>query len=473
MRSARWVAISQASRIGGQLLALTILSRLLPPSDYGLIAMAGVVTALAGMLRDMGTGTAIIQRKELSRELLCTVFWLNMALGTTLGIGLCAGSGLLASLFREPRLAGVLIALALVFPITSFTGVHQAIIERRSGFKTLAILEVANQVVGLLCAIAAALSGAGVYSLVVPTVVSAVLSSAWLWAKSGWRPEWVWSAAEFKSLWGFTGSLTAFNFVNYFARNADAMIIGRLLGTTALGHYSMAYKLMLFPVQNLSWVVGRVLLPRLSQIQDDPDRIRDLYFKALRAVVTLSAPTMVALWALREPFVAIAFGPQWHDVPALIAWLAPVGFLQSMMSTTGTMFTASGRTRTLFRIGLINSATFIFAFFVGAQWGLREVVIAYLIANILNTFTVAWLTGRLIHASMAMLLAAIRAPVVSAAIMGGSMLAMHPLLMQVRVGPLIDVVSLSVAGAVIYISSLRLLFHQSVSHFTDLVRLKS
>ena len=258
LRSAQWAAISQVSKVGGQLVSLVVLSRLLPPSDYGVMAMAGVVTALAGMLRDMGTGAAIIQRKELTQELTCTVFWMNMALGTTLGLLLWVGADLLGAFFREPKLPGVLLALAALFPLTSFTAVHQAIIERRSGFRTLAVLDVTNQLFGLVVAIMAALAGAGVYSLVAPMASSALISSIWLWRKSGWRPNWQWSSREFKALWGFTGNLTAFNFVNYFARNADSMIIGRMLGTAALGHYSMAYKLMLFPVQNLGWVVSRV-----------------------------------------------------------------------------------------------------------------------------------------------------------------------------------------------------------------------
>ena len=172
-----------------------------------------------------------------------------------------------------------------MFPLGSLTAVHQAIIERRSGFRTLAMLEVANQVVGVLLAVVAALAGAGVYSLAVPMTTATVISSIWLRKESGWRPAWRWSNTEFKGIWGFSGNLTAFQFVVYFARNADSMIIGRMLGAAPLGIYSMAYKLMLFPVQNLTWVVGRVLMPRMSRLQEDPDRIRELYFKALGAVV--------------------------------------------------------------------------------------------------------------------------------------------------------------------------------------------
>lgn len=473
LSSARWAAVAQASRIAGQLVSLAVLSRLLPPADYGVMAMAGVVTALAGMLRDMGTGAAIIQRKELSIELTSTVFWMNIALGVALGLMLCIGGGALGSFFREPKLAGVLVVLAATFPVTSATAVHQAMIERRSGFQTLAMLEVANQVIGVALAIVAALAGAGVYSLAVPTISGAIISSIWLWSASGWRPAWRWSNEAFRSIWGFSGNLTAFQFVVYFARNADSMIIGRMLGATPLGMYSMAYKLMLFPVQNLTWVVGRVLLPRMSQLQDDPARIRELYFRALGAVVTLSAPIMAGLWALREPFVAIAFGPRWVEVPELVGWLAPVGLLQSMTSTVGTVFTAAGQTRTLFRLGLANTAVLMVAFVVGAKLGLVYVAIAYGIAHVFTGLQMAWLTGKLLDARVGQLWTAIRAPLVSALLMAAGMAVLRWALLPMALSALLQCVVVGAVGAVLYALSLKIVFRQSWTPALAFIRAKA
>ena len=472
LSSARWAAVAQASRVAGQLVSLAVLSRLLPPSDYGVMAMAGVVTALAGMLRDMGTGAAIIQRKEITPELTSTVFWMNVALGSALGLALCFGGGALGSFFREPKLPGLLLALAAMFPLSSLTTVHQAIIERRSGFKTLAMLEVANQVVGVALAIVAALAGAGVYSLAVPTISAAVISSIWLWKESGWRPAWRWSNTEFKGIWGFSGNLTAFQFVVYFARNADSMIIGRMLGAAPLGIYSMAYKLMLFPVQNMTWVVGRVLLPRMSQLQHDPGRIRDLYFKALGAVVTLSAPIMAGLWALREPFVAIAFGPHWADVPALVAWLAPVGLLQSMTSTVGTVFMAAGRTRTLFRLGLANTVVVVISFVIGAYLGLVYVAIAYGIAHVITGLQMAWLTGKLLNAGFGHLWAAIRAPLISSLLMAVGMAVLLMLAEPLGWPALVLCLIVGAAGTALYGLSLKVIFGQSLKPALAFIRTK-
>src|SRR4030095_9036685 len=111
----------------------------------------------------------------------------------------------------------------------------------------------------------AALKGAGAFSLVLATIVTVAASSLLLWIVSGWRPTFRWNSEEFHGWKAFSGHLVGFQTVNYFSRNVDTMLIGRFIGAEALGWYNMAYKLMLFPVQNLSTGIGRVVLPTLSR----------------------------------------------------------------------------------------------------------------------------------------------------------------------------------------------------------------
>lgn len=458
----RWSAAAQVSRVGGQLISLAVLSRLLPPSDYGVMAMAGVVTALAGMLRDMGTGAAIIQRKELSVELTNTVFWMNLALGFTLATFLVLGSESIGKFFQEPQLPGVLMALAALFPVSSATAVHQALIERRSGFKTLATMDVVIQLTGLVLAIIAALAGAGVYSFVVPTAVSALIGSVWLWHQSKFRPQWVWSASEFKGIWGFSGNLTAFNFINYFARNADSIIIGRLLGAVDLGHYTMAYKIMLFPVQNLSWVISRVLLPKFSELQNDPSRTREIYFLVLGNILNISAPLMMGLWVLREPFVIVVFGPKWDAVISVLAWLAPVGLLQSMMSTVGTLFTAKAQTRKLMWMGIINTSAYIVSFLIGSNFGLVGVAAAYFIANIISFVVVVAMTQTLLESRLSDMTVHIWPPIASALIMACGIAIFMWAAQVASTAPFLILLAGASVGAAIYLIALHKLFGRSI-----------
>ena len=198
MSNARWLTLSQAARILLQLVSLFILSRLLQPSEYGLLAMATVAVNFAYLLRDMGTAAAVVQKQNLTDQTTNTVFWLNVGMGWLLAVVLMALSPFLAVYFRIERLTPVLCLLAVVFPITSASAVHQSLLERSSGFKTLARVEMVSAVVGLVVAVVLAYRGFGVYSLVWQTLASAICSSAQLWLASPWRPQKIWNMAVLK-----------------------------------------------------------------------------------------------------------------------------------------------------------------------------------------------------------------------------------------------------------------------------------
>lgn len=464
-KSITWLGVGQGAKIGCQLLSLLILSRLLPPSAHGVLAMAAVVMAFLGLLRDLGTGAAIIQRQDLPESLASTIFWFNLGVGSLLGLCLVLISSALASFFEEPALASVLILLAPTFPCAGIAASHMAMMERSARFKELAVIEVATQLIALTSTVLLAIAGIGVESFAYGTLLSGGLSMVWIWQQSGWTPRRVWHTDQLLGIWSMSANLTGFNIVNYFARNADSMIVGKVLGAAALGQYNMAYKLMLFPVQNMSWVVGRALLPALSRLQDKPTELAATYRRVLGGIAILSAPLMSGMWVLREELASTVLGPTWSLVGGLLFWLAPVGLLQSFMSTIGSVLTSQGKADKLFHLGIFNTLTVVVGFCIGATQGVEAVAAAYFLANLVNfivTFLclTRWLgTGELFHKC--------RAPLLSAAVMTiGVILSIHAF-NSVAIHPLIRLAALISIGACIYLSMLRILLGRSL---IDIVR---
>jgi len=339
--NARWSALSQGGRTALRFLGLLILSRLLEPADFGLIAMATAVTSFAEILRDMGTARVLIQREQLEDETICTVFWFNVATGLALAAALFALAPLLSTLFAEARLTPVLWMLAPIFPMAALASTHQALLERDSRFRILAHVEIGSALTGLIVAVAAALLGAGAFSLVFQALVGALISTLLLWRLSGWRPRAVWSRQRFQEVWAFTGHLFGFNLVNFLSRNADDLIVGRFLGAASLGIYSLAYRVMMLPLQSITFVANRALFPVMSRRRAEPGAVAALYRRTLAMIALVSAPMTAGLWFVRETFVVTVFGEQWLPAVAVLAWLAPVGFVQSLVSTTGTVFQPS------------------------------------------------------------------------------------------------------------------------------------
>ncbi len=385
LNNTKWVAIAQFVKIFCQILSLVVLARLIPPNEYGVMAMAGVVVALGFLFRDMGTSAALIQKQEISEDLKNAVFWLNVLTGVILAFFIALVSPFAAQYFNQLSLVPILLLLALTFPITSFASSHLALMERQSQFKKIAYIESCSSLIATILAILAAYNEWGVYSLVVQSLVNALISTLLIWKGSQWVPS-IYGykyLKEIKQIFGFSGNLVAFNFINYFSRNADRYIIGRFMTSAVLGAYDLAYKIMLFPLQTLTFVVSRSMLPVLSQYQDNKKEFNETYLQALSWITFISFPLMTGMMVLRDSFVNLVFGVQWHLVSSILLWLAPTGMLQSMNSTTGAVLTAKGKTNLLFYTGIMSATVYLTCFLISARYDIVKFSEYYFYSNII------------------------------------------------------------------------------------------
>lgn len=152
------------------------------------MAMAYVVINFSLLIRDLGTSAAIIQHRELKNSTINAIFGLNITMGTIIAIAIVILSPLIAHLFKEPRLVDVLLLLSISFPIASSGSTHLALLERNSKFMTVSLIELSAGIISLIAAIILAYMGAGVYSLVISNLLTAIISTTLLWIKSDWRP---------------------------------------------------------------------------------------------------------------------------------------------------------------------------------------------------------------------------------------------------------------------------------------------
>ncbi|MGY0204128.1 lipopolysaccharide biosynthesis protein [Acinetobacter soli] len=404
LNNAKWVALSQATKILCQIINLVVLARLIPPAEYGLIAMAGVIVALGFLFRDMGTSAALIQKENLTEELKNAVFWLNVITGIALAILISCISPLVADYFRQTKLVYVLLLLSLTFPIASLSASHLALMERESKFKIIAFIESGSSLIATILAIYAAYNDWGVYSLVVQSLFNALISSILFWNLSYWKPSingYIY-LKEIKQIFIFSGNLVAFNFINYFYRNADRWIIGRTMQSSILGAYDLSYKIMLFPLQTLTFVVGRALFPVISRLQDNDEEFNKTFLRITVFIAMISFPLMVGLFVLRNEFVNIVFGSKWYMVGNILFWLAPIGIMQSLNSSTGGILTAKGKTNILFFLGIVGAVLTLSGFLVATYQDLDIVGFCklYFVSNLINFFIALFVVCKVIRLSL-------------------------------------------------------------------------
>jgi|HubBroStandDraft_4_1064222.scaffolds.fasta_scaffold45638_2 O-antigen/teichoic acid export membrane protein len=362
--------------------------------------MARLAIGLIAIFREMGTNAAIIQRKQLSPEFLSSIFWANLALAVvTSGLAI-ATSPLVALFFHQPMIAPIIRLLAAGFVVSALSSVPSALLTREMAFRKLMMIEIGAAGFTTCLAVGLALRGAGAWSLVISSLAGTCVTTVLIWLSSPWRPRWLLSWKELRSIASYSLNLSGFNLVNYFSRNADNTIVGRYLGAYQLGFYQLAYNVMLYGVQNISQVMGRVLFPVFAKVQDDNPRFRQAYIKAVSTIAVITFPMMAGVMAVAEPFVRAVLGEKWHPVASLLIILAPVGLMQSVVTTVGNIYYAKGRADWLFRWGLFGTVVSVSSFFAGLPWGIRGVAVGYLIANLLMIYPVFAIPFRLIDLKM-------------------------------------------------------------------------
>ena len=343
----RWMAISQVVSQVARFLIAALLARLVTPPEFGLFQMATVFTSFASLLCDVGLGAALIQQPQLDERQLSATFWLNTGISAILLAVLSSAAGALASVYHQPAVALLVRVVSADFVLAALAIVHRALLIREMNYRALARAEIAASLVGGVAALAAAWQGAGVWSLAVLVLTTTGTSTVMLWLSRNWRPSWRGQQAVSGHILGFGLNLQGFNVINYWLRNLDKFLIGRMFGDVQLGQYSRAYTTMLLPQTQLIGVLERVMWPALARCNQNRPRLRDVYCQALRLVCFVAFPALAGMLATAAEFVHVLYGPRWADCVPALRWLCVAGLAQAPVATAGWLYLATGRTRRL------------------------------------------------------------------------------------------------------------------------------
>jgi O-antigen/teichoic acid export membrane protein len=397
VKGLKWSSFGQVIKQGLNITIGIILSRLLSPNEFGLLGMITVVTGFMQLFTDFGFGAALIQKRNLDDKDLNSVFWFNLGLGLMLTIGLFLSGPMIARFYQSEIISELIRWVSFMFFIQSLSYVQLTIFKRELDFKTVFWIEFMGMLTSGFLAIWMSILGFGVYSLVAQLLMNQFVMVIGLWAFSNWKPSLQYSVHSIKSLLNYSLPLMGSSILGYFLGNLDKLLIGRFLGNQSLGIYTRAYSLMIFPVGQISGVISQVMFPSLAQIQDDRNRIKEIYLKMNRLISFITFPLMGLGFLLSEPFVLIILGEQWREMIPLFRIFTLVGALQSIGTLIGNIFMALGEMKIYFKLNLISGLVFILASLIGLQYGIKGVAIAYSIASLSLGLPQWYITGRLIN----------------------------------------------------------------------------
>ncbi len=448
-RSVRGGALTvacQAGRFVLNTLSLVIFARLLTPSDFGLVAMVQPFTGFVAAFKDLGLTFATVQRSRISEEMVSTLFWINLLVSLLLALCGMLLAPLIALFYGEDRAGWITVALSATFIFGGLGAQHQALLQRQMRFASLALVDLGGLAAGIAAGVVAAWQGMGYWSLVVMTAVSGAATAAMLWWQSGWKPGPPRKVAGVAEMLGFGGGLTGFFIVNYLTRNADNVLVGRFLGSEALGYYSRAYLLLLLPMRQINSPVLPVGISALSRLRSQPERFRRYYLRAIQMMAFAGMPLVVFTLVCAESLIVLILGEQWRPCVAIFRALGPAAFLMTFNEAEGLFYVPRGETVRWFRWTLAVAPVYIILFALGLRWGAVGVAAFYSAAMVALRFPSIAYAYRGSPLRVSHLLGAIWRPA-AASLSGGALL--H-LAVSSRLAGGIPPTALVAAGLLIY-----------------------
>jgi O-antigen/teichoic acid export membrane protein len=375
------MVLSRVATLVISLAGTAVLARVLTPADFGLLAMVATFTVLLNQFSDLGLSMATIQRPDISDDQVSYLFWTNVGVGLVAALLTALFAPTLAWFYGEPKLTDVTLVLATAFVVSGAGVQHRALLRRQMRFATLAWIRVGVAVVVPVVGISAALAGWGYWSLVAMNLALAVFSTLAVWIWCGWRPGLPRSSPGMGSMLTFGWQITGSRLLGFLTRNLDNILIGKIWGDAALGFYGRAYQLLMLPVQQLINPLTSIVVPALSRLQNDEERYRNYYHRALLTLSAISMPAIVVAFVISEEIVRIILGPQWLPAVPIFRLLAPAAFIGTF-NPMGWVWVSLNQTDRQLRWSAISTPFYVLAFAIGVQWGPEGVAACFSIAQI-------------------------------------------------------------------------------------------
>ncbi|MDW6025921.1 lipopolysaccharide biosynthesis protein [Mesorhizobium sp. BAC0120] len=378
-------ALAQSVKLAAQVASVVVLSRLLAPEDFGVVAMCAPVLAFVALFQDFGLTQATVQKSEVTQQEVNYLFWINVGISIGLAGLLAAASPLVALFYGDPKVGPLTAAMGLQIIVYGLGAQHFALLTRRMEFGRVATIEVAGALTVFLVSIAWTMMDRSYWALYAGALTGAVLTTSCAWASSLWRPGPPRRVAGGSGLVRFGAGVTGFNFANFFSRNLDNVLIGKFWGGAQLGLYDRAYKLLIFPLNQTANPLAKVMIPALARLQHEPDRYRRAYLQVIQLLLLAVLPGVAFATAMADVLVPFVLGPKWQGSSEIFAALGFAGLLQPLNNPGGWLFISQGRSGDFMRWGIVAAITSVLAFIIGLPYGAWGVAVGYAASEYFRT----------------------------------------------------------------------------------------
>lgn len=392
LNGAVWTTVSTAVRSVVSIFQVSILTRFLEKGDFGIVAIATLFIGFSSIFLDLGISIGILHKQEIKRSEYSSLFWLNIISGIIITLVLFLAAPIIASAYKEPELVRVIRFLSFSTLLASIGNQHRIVQQKKLRFKLISIIEIATAILTIIVAATLAINGYGVYSLVYSTLFNyAFLNIAFLiiglsqdaniYLHFNFR-----ETIPYLKIGGYQlGAQT----LDYFSSEIDTIIISATLGKETLGVYSLCKRLVVALYAAITPIYSKVLIPLISSIQNEKERVITAFSNVIRTVSILNFPVFTVVAICSPAILYVLYGSQYLDASFVLAILAlHYGYL-SKGNPEGSLQVAFGRTDVGLYWTICRIIIYSMAIYIGCQFSVEGIALSLLLVNFISA-PIAW-----------------------------------------------------------------------------------
>ncbi|CUH42217.1 lipopolysaccharide biosynthesis protein [Ruegeria atlantica] len=384
VRNAFWAYLSFFSTKGLKLISIVVLAWYLEPAEFGTMAICLAIMGYFEIISQFGMGAALISTREKVEETASAVLLCGLLFSTSLAVLLWLAAGPIADWYGDPLLADLLPVIAIALVIRALTTVNMNFLVRELRLKAKMVPDVSRGLAKGLISILLAVLGFGVWSLVLGHLIGAIAATVAAWIMRPWWPTRRPDFERFRYIAHFGAHLIGAQTINATPRLLDNLLIGKILGASALGIYSLAYRIPELGIKSFTNVAGFVLHPVMSNIQSDLDSLKTYYYGALKYCALLMFGTGAGIAVVAEPLVHVLYPPRWYSMIVPMQLLA-IGFAVGTLNMVpGNLLKALSRTDLMLKVSLINLPFFVVLIWFAVPHGIIAVAFIQVILAIIQ-----------------------------------------------------------------------------------------
>jgi O-antigen/teichoic acid export membrane protein len=378
------------------IIKMIILARLLAPIDFGVIGLSTLAIYLFNVFSETGLESALIQKNKIGRAELDSVWTLKLIRGLILFTLLFVSAKWFALYFNNATLDSVLKAIAIVFILGGLVNVGVVFFQRDLEFKKKVRLELASEIVGAVVTILLAFWLRNIWALVLGNIALGVTKCIGSYCMHSYRPRLYWNWSIAKNLLNFGKHIYWISIVTFIVTSGDDALVGKILGLTVLGFYTMAYNIANIPVSSLAGIIGRISFPAYSILQKEPVRLSEAFSKIVEAALLFLTPLTVLIILLAKDFTIIFLGEKWLPIVPVLRILSLLGFFRGLANVFSPIHLAVNRPEIQSRNKTIELILFLLLVYpftvkwglVGTSWAVTTVYIVSAVINILSCLSI-------------------------------------------------------------------------------------